>query len=306
MTVDPEDDQVRAAFASLKAASSTHVPPPPVNELIMRGPASLRRRRLVSLAAIVGACTAVTAGGFAVAQTLGPLAGGPESADDGNTAVVTSPSNETPTPNIGDPASPESNENESPTDQPTIPAETTLVISDAGEFRDECAAGTFGLGEDWTFTDETPWDIAFDAEAGVGPVLGDVNGDGAEDVTLVLECRLDASDIVYYAGVASFSWNEDGTSLEQLDWVWKPFSIEGTVSLVSVEEGVVTVDSDDVNSPEHTGEFQYVWDAATESFAKVEDDATTEPVPDESSSSPTPDETPTAGESTETTTSSGS
>lgn len=306
MTVDPEDDQVRAAFASLKAESSAHFPPPPVNELIMRGPASLRRRRLVSLAAIVGACTAVTAGGFAVAQTLGPLAGGPESADDGNTAVVTSPSDETPSYDIGDPASPESNEHESPTDQATIPAETTLVITDPGEFGDACTAGSLGLNvEDWSFGDETPWSIVFDAASGVGPVLGDVNGDGAEDVAAVLECRPEGGD-VFTVGVSAFSWNEDGTSLEQLGWVWEPHTLESTVAIASIEDGVVTVDAADATYPEHTGEFQYVWDAATETFAKVEDDATTEPVPDESPSSPTPDETPTAEESTETTPSSGS
>lgn len=306
MTVDPEDDQVRAAFASLKAESSAHFPPPPVNELIMRGPAALRRRKLVSLAAIVGACTAVTAGGFAVAQTLGPLAGGPESSDDGNKAVATSPSGETPSFDIGDPASPESDEHESPSEQPSIPAETTLVVTDPGEYGDACAAESLGLNvEDWTFTDETPWSIVFDAEAGVGPVLGDVDGDGVDDVAAVLECRPEGGDVLT-VGVSAFSWNEDGTSLEQLGWVWEPHTLKASVAITSIEDGVITVEAADPTYPEHTGEFQYVWDAETGDFTAVEDDATTEPEPDESPSSPSPDETPTAGETTETTDADGS
>jgi hypothetical protein len=306
MTFDPEDDKVAAAFASLKAESSAQFPPPPVNELLGRAPAAKRRRRLVSLAAIAGACTAVTAGGFAVAQTIGPIAFGPEPSETENTSAEVSTSDESASYSLGDPVSPQSSGGEAPSEDVTIPAETTLVITDPGAMGEDCKAGSFGLLEDWTFADETSWTIAFDPEAGVGPVRGDVNGDGDEDVTAVLECKQDPSDIAYFAGVASFAWNEDGTSLEQLGWVWQPHSVEGTVAVVSVADGVVTVDAADVNSPEHTGEFKYVWDAAAEAFAKVEEDATTEPTPSESTSSPAPAETPTADQSAETTDTSGS
>ncbi|MDA1360565.1 hypothetical protein O1R50_13090 [Glycomyces luteolus] len=306
MTVDPENDKVAAAFASLKADASAQFPPPPVNELLGRAPAAQRRRRLVSLAAIAGACTAVTAGGFAVAQTIGPIAFGPEPSGTENTSAEVSTSDDSPSYSLGDPVSPHSSGGEDPTEEVTIPAETTLVITDPGAMGEACGAGAFGLQEDWTFADETAWTIAFDAEAGVGPVRGDVNGDGDGDVTAVLECRQDPSDAVYFAGVASFAWNEDGTALEQLGWVWEPYSIEGTVSLVSVAEGVVTVDASDANSPEYTGEFKYVWDPETEAFARVVEDETTEPTPTESTSSPAPAETPTADPSAETTASSGS
>jgi hypothetical protein len=306
MTFDPEDDKVAAAFASLKADSSAQFPPPPVNELFGRAPAAKRRRRLASLAAIAGACTAVTAGGFAVAQTIGPIAFGPEPSGTENSSAEVSTSQESQSYSLGDPVSPHASGGEAPTEEATIPPETALVITDPGAMGENCGTGTFGLREDWTFADETAWAIAFDAEAGVGPVRGDVNGDGAEDVTAVLECRQDPSDTLYFAGVASFSWNEDGTALEQLGWVWEPHSIEGTVAVVSVADGVVTVDANDVNSPDRTGEFRYVWDPETGAFARVEEDATTEPTPTESSSSPDPVETPTADESAESTSSTGS
>lgn len=66
-----DDAAVKAAFAAYKADAPRAFEPPPVDDLIMSSPASLRKRRLASLAAVVGACTAVTAGGFAVAQTIG-------------------------------------------------------------------------------------------------------------------------------------------------------------------------------------------------------------------------------------------
>lgn len=305
MTVDPEDDKVAAAFASFKAESAAQFPPPPVNELLGRAPAAQRRRRLVSLAAIVGACTAVTAGGFAVAQTIGPIAFGPEPSGTENSSMQVSESDETTSFSIGDPASPHASGGEEPTETAAIPAETTLVITDPGDFGDACTAVSLGLNvEDWTFSDETAWRIAFDDER--GPVLGDVNGDGADDVTAVLECRPDDSDIVFYAGVAAFSWNEDGTSLEQLGWVWEPYSIEGTVSAVAVADGVITVDAQDTSSPAYTGEFKYSWDPEAEAFAPVATEEPTETPTTETTSSPLPAETPTTEESAQSTASSGS
>jgi hypothetical protein len=307
MTVDPDDDKVAAAFASFKAESAAQFPPPPVNELLGRAPAAQRRRRLVSLAAIVGACTAVTAGGFAVAQTIGPIAFGPEPSGTGGTSAQVSESDEATSFSIGDPASPQSSGGEAPTETPVIPAETTLVITDPGEYDDACTGGSLGLDvEDWSFTDETPWAIVFDPEAGVEPVLGDVNGDGADDVVTVLECRPADSEDVFTVGVAAFSWNEDGTSLEQLGWVWEPKTLTSTVAVTAIEEGVVVVDAANPGYPEYTGEFRYVWDAEAEAFSLVETEEPTEATPSESTSSPDPAETPTADESAQSTASSGS
>ncbi|MEV3935458.1 hypothetical protein AB0K52_05690 [Glycomyces sp. NPDC049804] len=306
MTVDPEDDKVAAAFASLKADSAAQFPPPPVNELLGRAPAALRRRRLMSLAAVLGACTAVTAGGFAVAQTIGPNAFGPAPSGTGDTTSEVATADETPSYSIGDPASPHSSGDEEPAETPAIPAETTLVITDPGEYGDACPEGSLGLdAENWTFTDETPWAIAFDPEAGVGPVLGDVDGDGADDVAAVLECRPEGG-ASFTAGVAAFSWNEDGDSLEQLGWVWEPKTLTSTAAVVSIQDGVIAVDAVNPGHPESTGVFEYTWDADAEVFSPVEDEATSEPTPTESASSLDPAETPTAGESAESTASSGS
>ncbi|MDN3241042.1 hypothetical protein [Glycomyces tritici] len=305
MTFDPDDDKVTAAFASLRADAAAQFPPPPVNELLGRAPAAKRRRRLVSLAAIAGACTAVTAGGFAVAQTIGPIAFGPEPSDNESASVEVATSDETPSFSIGDPASPHASGGEEPAEETEIPAETTLVITDPGEYGDACADVSLGLNvEDWTFTDETPWAIA--SGAGVGPVLGDVDGDGGDDVAAVLECRPEGTDDVFTVGVAAFSWNEDGTSLEQLGWVWEPKALTSTVAISSITDGVVTVDAVNPGHPDQTGSFQYVWNADTGSFAPVEHEAPTSPVPSESSSSPAPNETPTADESAAATASSGS
>lgn len=295
MTFDAEDDKVAAAFASLKADAAAQFPPPPVNELLGRAPAAKRRRRLVSLAAIAGACTAVTAGGFAVAQTIGPIAFGPETSGTGSTSAEVATSDESPSFSIGDPASPQSSGGEEPTEEVTIAPETTLVITDPGEMGEACAAGTFGLHEDWTFADETSWAIAFDAETGTGPVLGDVNGDGAYDVAVVLECHPEGTDAEHTLGVAAFTWNEDGTSLEQLAWVWEASTLDATAQITAVAEGIVTVAADTPGFPEKSGEFAFTWDPESGGFAPVEDEATAEPTPDgETTSSPAPAETPTA------------
>ncbi|GAA2141845.1 hypothetical protein [Glycomyces algeriensis] len=307
MTFEPDDDKVAAAFASFKADAAAQFPAPPVNELLGRAPAAKRRRRLVSLAAIAGACTAVTAGGFAVAQTIGPIAFGPEPSGNESTSVEAATSDETPSFSIGDPASPHSSGGEEPTEEIEIPAETTLVITDPGAYGEPCADVSLGLNvEDWTFTDETPWAIAFDAEAGVGPVLGDVNGDGVDDVAAVLECRSEGAEASTTAGVAAFAWNENGTSLEQLGWVWEPKAPTATVAITAIEDGVVTVDAVNPGFPDQTGSFQYAWNAETEAFAPVADDPPATPTPSESSPSTPPNETPTADESAAATASSGS
>jgi hypothetical protein len=62
-----DEEIVTAAFTSYKDQAPALFTPPPVDEIVIAGPARLRRRRFINLAALVGACTVVTAGGFAVA-----------------------------------------------------------------------------------------------------------------------------------------------------------------------------------------------------------------------------------------------
>jgi hypothetical protein len=312
MTIDPDDEKVAAAFASLKAESSAHFPPPPVNELIMRGPAALRRRRLVSLAAVVGACTAVTAGGFAVAQTLGPLTGGPDAATTTSAAVDSAEPEDDDTTITGDPASPDSNESGDETATTGPEGEPVLVIEPADWWEGSpdawggyCESGPQPFDpESWTITGESGWHIVDPAsDPGIPstssyahdydePLDLDADGD-ADDVLLELGCDTLAT------GVAAFTWDESGTELHMLGWVWEPEGSSETVDIRLVDNGVITLGGYD-EYPK-TWQARYVWDGA--GFAPIEDDATVEPSPDETTSSPTPGETPTTDETTSTATS---
>lgn len=297
MTIDPEDEKVAAAFASLKAASAAHFPPPPVNELIMRGPAALRRRRLVSLAAVVGACTAVTAGGFAVAQTLGPLADGPETAETGGAVVATS-SVEAPSAAPGDPASPDMSGGESAAPTPSPPADgvEALVVEGpfAGDWAASCATGAQAADfESWEITADTGWSIAGVAE-------GDADGDGEYDTILALRCG-------ERIGVAAFTMQEDadgGPALASFGWVWQPDGSHELTAVTGVEDGVVAIEGLDEAGEAWTA--RYEWDAEAEAFAVVEDGATVEPTADESTSSPAPSEAPTTDAETSASVPSGS
>ncbi|SDD97807.1 hypothetical protein [Glycomyces harbinensis] len=287
MTIDPHDDDraVAEAFASLKAESAAHFPPPPVNDLIMRGPAALRRRRLVSLAAVVGACTAVTAGGFAVAQTLGPLSGGPESPDAGSAAVGDATSEESPSAWPGDPASPGMSGGESTVSTPPPPADDleALIVSGPfeGDWADSCEEGAQAADfESWEITAETGWSI-------VGVTEGDADGDGENDTILALRC----DELI---GVAAFTMEEDadeGPVLASFGWVWQPDGEHELTAVTSVEDGIVAVEG--LDGAEAAWTADYEWDAEEELFVLVDDGATAEPTADESSSSSTPSETPT-------------
>ncbi|MCC3763660.1 hypothetical protein K3N28_11320 [Glycomyces sp. TRM65418] len=310
MTIDPDDEKVAAAFARLKAESSAHFPPPPVNELLGRGPAALRRRRLMSLAAVVGACTAVTAGGFAVAQTLGPLSGGPDTAASSSAASETAePDGDGPT-RLGDPASPHVDETDDETATAAPDGEPVIVIEPADWWEGSpdawavhCETGPQPFdAADWKIGDESPWDIvdpaADPAVADTGyahdydaPLDLDADGD-ADDVLLELGCDKRAT------GIAAFTWDETGTSLHMLGWVWEPGDAGATVDIQLVENGVITLGGY-AQHPE-TWQTRFTWDG--EGFAPVEDDvAPADPTPTESTSSPAPPvETPTAEGATST------
>jgi hypothetical protein len=287
VNIEPHDDDraVASAFASLKAESAAHFPPPPVDELIMRGPASLRRRRIVSLAAVVGACTAVTAGGFAVAQTLGPLSDRPESADKGGAVVEEATSEAMPSASPGDPASPGMSGGESATSTPTPPADDleALVVSGPfeGDWAASCATGAQAADfESWEITADSGWSIAGVAE-------GDADGDGENDTILALRCE-------EQIGVAAFTMEEDadeGPVLASFGWVWQPDGAHELTAVTAVEDGAVAIEGLDEDGAAWTA--RYAWDGEAAAFVLVEDGPTTEPAPDETTSSPEPTETPT-------------
>jgi hypothetical protein len=308
MTIDPDDEKVAAAFASLKAESSAHFPPPPVNELIMRGPAALRRRRLVSLAAVVGACTAVTAGGFAVAQTLGPLASGPDAETTTSAAVDSAEPEGDGTTDIGDPASPDSNESGDETATVDPEGEPVLVIEPNYWWDDAPDAWSKGCETGpvpfdpvaWEITGDSLWEIVGRAPNPETPSTSsyspdydeptDLDADGdADDMLLELGCDTRAT------GVALFTWDETGTSLELVDWVWEPEGGETVDSLLVASDGVITLGG--YTADQEPWEKRYKWDTALGEIEPIVVDPTTDPTPDETTSSPAPGETPTTDES---------
>lgn len=310
MTIDPEDEKVAAAFASLRAESASHFPPPPVNELLGRGPAALRRRRLVSLAAVVGACTAVTAGGFAVAQTLGPLSGGPDTTASSAAVSETPDPDDEGTTRLGDPASPHVGESGDET-ATVAPEDGSVIVIDPAAWWENspdawggyCATGPLPFDtESWTIGGESGWhlvDPAPDPEIATAhdyvhdygrPLDLDADGD-ADDVLLELGCDTVAT------GVAAFTWDETGTNLHLLGWVWEPEGSSESVDIQLVADGVITLGGYDEHPK--TWQTRYQWDG--EAFAPVEDAATAEPTPTESAHSPTPPaETPTSDDATAT------
>ncbi|GAB3997605.1 hypothetical protein GCM10029992_21090 [Glycomyces albus] len=154
----PGDESIRSAFDSYRAEASANFPPGSVDDLLMSGPAKLRRRRLVSLAAVVGACTAVTAGGFAVAQTLGSIPKQTAQEDPPAASQGTVEAEDDDRPELGDPFSPEvSEETDEGTDDPDDQPETTIVLADWGE---DCAGGEYVLDfSTWEFAEDTAWAV---------------------------------------------------------------------------------------------------------------------------------------------------
>ncbi|THV27586.1 hypothetical protein [Glycomyces paridis] len=282
MTTDPhEDAAVAAAFANLRAASSEQFPPPPVDELIMRGPAALRRRRLVSLAAVLGACTAVTAGGFAVAQTLGPLTGGAGTTGTGAATVTAPASDDSPSASPGDGASPQTDEGAAPTTTPAAPADdlAALIVEGPfeGDWAEPCGSGPQEADfTTWVITAETGWSITAVAE-------GDADGDGEPDTVLALTCD-------GRTGVAAFAMQDadDEQVLASFAWVWQPDGDHEATGIAAVEDGSVTVEGTDAADAAWT--VHYEWDG--EAFVLVEAPATTDPTPTESTTSASPAETP--------------
>jgi len=296
MTIEPHEDDaaVAAAFASLRSASAAHFPPPPVDELIMRGPAALRRRRLVSLAAVVGACTAVTAGGFAVAQTLGPLYGGPDAGENG-AVVDTSTEEGSPSVSIGDPVTPGGPGGQSTMSTPPPPADDleALIITGPfeGDWAESCTIGSQDADfESWEITADTGWSIASVAE-------GDADGDGENDTLLALTCE-------EQTGVAAFTMEEDADGnpvLASFGWVWQPDGAHELTAITAVEDGTVAIEV--LDEAEAAWAVRYEWDG--DAFVIVDDTATNEPTASESPTSEAPDETPTTDAGTTASTSSG-
>lgn len=267
---EPGDEAITAAFAAYRADAPSAFPPPSVDDLIMSGPAALRRRRLVSLAAVLGACTAVTAGGFAVAQTIGSLPKEPEQGTSAGVAQEPSSSEHEPGTQPGDPATPEP-DGEAPTTEATGAPEGTGQVLDLEGWTGACAGGTFGIDtETWEFTDETAWTVAADA-------AGDLDGDGAAETVLALSC--DGA-----TGVAAFTAAEDG--LDHLAWVWQPDESQRFSEITGVDDGVITLQG--LGASASTWTARYEWDG--ESFVAIDEAPVTE------SSSPAATETPDSGE----------
>ncbi|HLU27937.1 MAG TPA: hypothetical protein VKZ65_05830 [Glycomyces sp.] len=274
---EPGDEAIAAAFAAYRAEAPSAFAPPPVDELIMSGPAALRRRRLVSLAAVLGACTAVTAGGFAVAQTLGSLPKEPEQGASSGVAQEPNSSEHVPGTQPGTPTTPGA-DGEAPPAETTGPPEGPGEVLVLDGWAGGCAGGSFAIDTaSWEFADETAWTVAADA-------AGDLDGDGAAETVLALSCE-------GTTGVAAFTASEDG--LEQLAWVWQPDESQRFSEIADVADGVITLQGSGAASATWTA--RYEWDG--EAFVAIDEAPATEP----SSSATT--ETPDSGETQTTETS---
>lgn len=273
---EPGDESIRSAFDAYRAEASANFPPGSVDDLLMSGPAKLRRRRLVSLAAVLGACTAVTAGGFAVAQTLGsiPKQTGPDDPEAASQGTVSSESTEDT--QLGDPYSPETSEETDASTGSSPGAEseqTTIVLAD---WEGVCEGGEFDLDfSTWAFTEETDWTVQ-------QSVVADVAGDEAQEVVLALSCG-------ERTAVAAFS-PAGGSSLEHLAWVWQqPDESQELSEIEGVEAGVITLQG--LGEASATWTARYEWDG--EAFVKKVEAPTTSPSPSAETDTPAPDETQT-------------
>ena len=268
------DEAIRSAFDAYRAESAANFPPGSVDDLIMSGPARLRRRRIVSLAAVVGACTAVTAGGFAVAQTLGTLP--KQTAQEDPPAAVSQGAvgaEDGARPELNDPYSPEASEGSADVSEDSEGAEgpeTTIVVADWDEV---CDGGEFVLDfSTWTFTEETDWAVQ-------QSVVADVTGDEVDEVVLALTCG-------EHTAVAAFG--PDGDDLRHLGWVWtQPDRSQRLSEIEGVEAGVITLQG--LGDASETWTARYGWDGTD--FVEIEDEPTTDPSPSGETGTPDPDET---------------
>lgn len=272
--VEPGDDAITAAFAAYRAEAASSFEPPPVDDLIMSGPAALRRRRLLSLAAVLGACTAVTAGGFAVAQTIGSLPKEPEK--DSQAAVVqeSSASEHSPGTRPGAPETTRPDDEDSTSEHTQAPGvdEPTVLVD---EWDEHCVGGTFGIDLDsWEFTDDTDWSI-------LAHVDGDVDGDGAPETLLALACG-------DRTAVAAFEPHESG--LDHFGWVWRQSDSSQEFSeIADIDDGMVTLQG--LGDASETWTARYVWDG--ESFVTVDDEPSTDPSTSDPATTPDSGETQT-------------
>lgn len=269
----PDDESIRSAFDAYRAEASANFPPGSADDLLMSGPAKLRRRRLVSLAAVVGACTAVTAGGFAVAQTLGSI---PKQTaqEDPPAATQNSVDAEDDEPELGDPYSPEVSRetDESADDDADDSLENTIVLADWGE---DCAGGEYVLDfSTWEFAEDTDWSVR-------QSVVADVVGGEAQEAVLALSCG-------ERTAVAVFS--PDGNALQHLAWVWRqPDESQELSEITGADDGVITLQG--LGEASETWTARYEWDG--EAFVEIDDEPTSDPSPSEETDTPAADETQT-------------
>ncbi|WP_199037315.1 hypothetical protein [Glycomyces salinus] len=267
------DEPIRSAFDAYRAEAPANFPPGSVDDLLMSGPAKLRRRRIVSMAAVVGACTALTAGGFAVAQTLGsiPKQTAQEEPPAASQGTVEATDDE---PELGDPFSPEvSEETDEGTDDETgDQVETTIVLDEWGE---DCEGGEYLLDfSTWEFGEDTEWTVR-------QSVVADVSGGEAREAVLALTCG-------ERTAVAVFS--PDGNALEHLGWVWRqPDESQELSEIEDVDDGVITLQG--LGEASETWTARYEWDGAA--FVEIDDEPTSDPSPSEETDTPDTDETQT-------------
>ncbi|GAB3224738.1 hypothetical protein GCM10027447_13640 [Glycomyces halotolerans] len=267
---EPGDDAVAAAFAAYRADAPSAFPPPSVDDLIMSGPAALRRRRIVSLAAVVGACTAVTAGGFAVAQTLGS----PEPAEQAPPTALQGPASESSPQDtqLGATQAPPTGgagEDEATATAGADEASSTIAV---GDWDGVCAGGSFEVDtETWELTDGSEWTVG-------QALVGDVTGDEAPETVLSLTCR-------ERTAVAAFSG--DQSDLAHMAWVWQPDESQALSEIAGLEAGVITLQGLDDASATWTA--RYEWDGGA--FVAIDQEPSTGPSPSETPATPEPDET---------------
>ncbi|GAB3645677.1 hypothetical protein [Glycomyces tarimensis] len=271
---EPRDDAIAAAFAAYRADAPSAFPPPSVDDLIMSGPAALRRRRIVSFAAVLGACTAVTAGGFAVAQTIGSTPKEPEPSAPPSAVHGSPSSEESEGTELGAPLTPEA-EDEPSSEDAEMPVgdghEQELVI---GDWDGVCAGGSFDVDLDtWEFAEDTEWTVAADA-------AGDLDADGTAEAVLALTCA-------DRTAVAAFTAREGG--LEPLAWVWQPDESQQFSEIAGIEAGVITLQG--LGAASETWTVRYEWDG--EAFVAIDDEPSTEPSSPATTATPGPGETQT-------------
>ncbi|WP_025272554.1 hypothetical protein [Haloglycomyces albus] len=264
------DDRIREAFQSYRDETARFFPTPDVNDILYAAP-NQRRRRIVSISAALGTAGLVTAGSFAVAQTVGE----PEEVADTPPVVENS---ETTTPSE-EPLWPPDNEEpnaemtEEPGTEPTTDVDTDVLTLN-GWPQPGCEGG------------ELPFDaengaIAAESEANWAvreSTYLDVTGDGNADRLMTLSCN----------GQQAVGLFSNGSSPQQRAWAWQ--GAEGTaVEDVAVDDAHLTID---VRNGDDLHTVTLAWDGSAFQPVEPGDEEDDDPSTDEPSDDPssTPDE----------------